>query len=254
MSGGTQGQLMLGSDGNLWVVKFRNNPQHRRILANEWMACHIAQSIGLTVPKCHTIAVLHQTIADDPRLNIQLGNGVSEPCREGVHFASQYIGGCIADWMADEIGLAQWSNIQNYAEFLGMFVLDRWTGNRDRRQTLFKSLLDGKRFRAVFIDHGWSFGAGDWDFGEGPLPWGKSRSVLFDPCFNWSSFEPWIRKIEAYPAEALWSIAASVPPDWYEHDIHALHNLIERLLRRRSLIRWHTFDDWTHHRGCIRDL
>ena len=30
MRGGAQSQLMLGSDENLWVVKFQNNPQHRR--------------------------------------------------------------------------------------------------------------------------------------------------------------------------------------------------------------------------------
>jgi hypothetical protein len=27
LRGGAQGHLMLGADGNLWVVKFQNNPQ-----------------------------------------------------------------------------------------------------------------------------------------------------------------------------------------------------------------------------------
>lgn len=38
MRGGAQSQLMLGADGNLWVVKFRNNPQGERVLANELIA------------------------------------------------------------------------------------------------------------------------------------------------------------------------------------------------------------------------
>ena len=38
MRGGAQGQLMLGADGKLWVVKFKNNPQHLRVLANELIA------------------------------------------------------------------------------------------------------------------------------------------------------------------------------------------------------------------------
>jgi hypothetical protein len=34
MRGGAQSHLMLASDNNLYVVKFRNNPQHERVLAN----------------------------------------------------------------------------------------------------------------------------------------------------------------------------------------------------------------------------
>ena len=35
MRGGAQSHLMLGADENLYVVKFQNNPQHLRVLANE---------------------------------------------------------------------------------------------------------------------------------------------------------------------------------------------------------------------------
>ena len=42
---------MLGADGALWVVKFRNNPQGERVLANEFLATRIAEALGLTVPK-----------------------------------------------------------------------------------------------------------------------------------------------------------------------------------------------------------
>ena len=38
MRGGAQSQLMLGADGKLWVVKFQNNPQDVRVLANELIA------------------------------------------------------------------------------------------------------------------------------------------------------------------------------------------------------------------------
>jgi len=36
MRGGAQSQLMRCSDENYYVVKFQNNPQHRRILVNEF--------------------------------------------------------------------------------------------------------------------------------------------------------------------------------------------------------------------------
>ena len=50
MRGGAQSQLMLGADGKLWVVKFQNNPQHLRVLANELIATRLAEAVGLTVP------------------------------------------------------------------------------------------------------------------------------------------------------------------------------------------------------------
>jgi hypothetical protein len=57
MRGGAQSQLMLGADGALWVVKFQNNPQHRRVLANELIATRLAAAVGLTVPVCDVVEV-----------------------------------------------------------------------------------------------------------------------------------------------------------------------------------------------------
>ena len=43
MRGGAQGHLMRCADGNFYVVKFRNNPQHLRVLANEMLATRLAE-------------------------------------------------------------------------------------------------------------------------------------------------------------------------------------------------------------------
>ena len=51
MRGGAQGQLMLGADGHAYVVKFQNNPQHMRVLANELLASRLAVAVGLTAPE-----------------------------------------------------------------------------------------------------------------------------------------------------------------------------------------------------------
>ena len=47
MRGGAQSQLMRASDGYFYIVKFQNNPQHPRILANEILATRLADQIGL---------------------------------------------------------------------------------------------------------------------------------------------------------------------------------------------------------------
>ena len=38
MRGGAQAHLLEADDGRWYVVKFLENPQHRRILVNEWIA------------------------------------------------------------------------------------------------------------------------------------------------------------------------------------------------------------------------
>jgi hypothetical protein len=68
MRGGAQSQLMLGADGNLWVVKFKNNPQHLRVLANELIATRIAEAVGLSVPKTDVVEVSEWLIANSAEM------------------------------------------------------------------------------------------------------------------------------------------------------------------------------------------
>ena len=57
MRGGAQSHLMLASDDHLYVVKFSNNPQHVRVLANELLATRLGAAIGLSVPHSEVIEV-----------------------------------------------------------------------------------------------------------------------------------------------------------------------------------------------------
>jgi hypothetical protein len=47
MRGGEQSHLMRCSDSYYYVVKFQNNPQHRRILVNEMLGTKLAARLGL---------------------------------------------------------------------------------------------------------------------------------------------------------------------------------------------------------------
>ena len=46
MRGGAQAHLIEAADGHCYVVKFLNNPQHRRILVNEWIASVFLRYLG----------------------------------------------------------------------------------------------------------------------------------------------------------------------------------------------------------------
>ena len=50
MRGGAQAHLLEGADGHFYVVKFLNNPQHRRILVNEWIASVFLDYLGISAP------------------------------------------------------------------------------------------------------------------------------------------------------------------------------------------------------------
>jgi len=68
MRGGAQGQLMLGADGQVYVVKFQNNPQHVRVLANEFLASRIATAAGLTAPETELVEVSSWLVENTPEL------------------------------------------------------------------------------------------------------------------------------------------------------------------------------------------
>ncbi len=83
MRGGAQGQLMLGADGHIYVVKFQNNPQHRRVLANELLASRLAVAAGLTAPETELVEVSSWLVENTPELEIDLGK-TRMRCQGGI--------------------------------------------------------------------------------------------------------------------------------------------------------------------------
>ena len=91
MRGGAQSHLMRCDDGGYYVVKFQNNPQHLRILANEMLGTRMASCLGLPVPRADVVEVRRELIELTADLVIQLGTGRT-PCRPGRQFGSRYPG------------------------------------------------------------------------------------------------------------------------------------------------------------------
>jgi hypothetical protein len=81
---------MRCSDGQFYVVKFRNNPQHLRVLANELLATRLAERVGLPVPAVEVIEVSDWLVEHTPELNIQLATETIH-CQAGLQFGSRYV-------------------------------------------------------------------------------------------------------------------------------------------------------------------
>ena len=91
MRGGAQSHLMRCDDGDYYVVKFQNNPQGVRILANELLGTRLAARLGLPTAGAEVIVVHEDLIAHTDDLVMQLGRGRA-PCRAGMQFGSRYPG------------------------------------------------------------------------------------------------------------------------------------------------------------------
>jgi hypothetical protein len=227
---------MLGADGQIYVVKFKNNPQHMRVLANEFLASKLAAAVGLSAPAVDLVEVSSWLVENTPELEMDLGTRCIR-CQAGLQFGSRFVGGLMPGQVMDYLPEEQMAEVRNLNEFAGILALDKWTGNANGRQAVFARKQREKRYRAVFIDYGYCFHAGEWRFEDAPLRGVYFRNDVYREIAGWESFEPWLTRLETIPAETVWAAASEVPPEWYGGDLSDMEALVERLLARRSRIR-----------------
>src|ERR1035438_9654976 len=131
MRGGAQSHLLEADDGCWYVVKFRNNPQHRRVLVNELLSSVLLGYLKIAAPRTALIHLTAEFLDASPDLHLTLGaNWV--PVEPGWHFGSQYPGDparvAVYDFLPDVL-LTQ---VMNMEDFRAVLVFDKWVGNADR--------------------------------------------------------------------------------------------------------------------------
>ena len=242
MRGGAQSHLMRCDDGYYYVVKFQNNSQHTRVLVNELLGTRLAARLGLPTTPVAIISVSEDLIGLTPDLHMQLPRACP-PCRAGLQFGSRYPGDPHRLTLFDFLPDKQLMEVENLHDFSGMLVFDKWTCNTNGRQTLFfreprNGLEVGElRYRALMIDQGFCFNAGEWNFPDAPLRGLYARNRVYLGVTGRESFGPWIDRIEKHITErVLDDLICEIPPEWYADDLDALQRLIEQLYRRRTLV------------------
>ena len=212
MRGGAQSHLMRCDDGGYYVVKFQNNPQHLRILANEMLATRVASSLGLPVPRADVVEVRRELIELTAELVIQLGTGRT-PCCPGRQFGSRYPGDPAELPVYDFLPEEQLNQVENLADFAGMVGIDKWTCNTNGRQAVFFQESGRSRYQAAPIDHGFCFNAGEWNFPDAPLRGLYNRHSVYQQVTGMDSFEPWLGRVERFSRAQLGEIAARFRPN-----------------------------------------
>jgi hypothetical protein len=227
---------MRCSDGYFYVVKFRNNPQHMRVLANELLATRLAEGVGLPVPRTEVVEVGEWVIKHTPELNIQLANRTMA-CEAGLQFGSRYVVSPLEGQVFDYLPMELLGKVRNLETFAGMLALDKWTGNANGRQATFWRRLREKKYTVSFIDQGYCFNAGEWTFPDHPLRGVYARNEVYAGVEGWNSFEPWLSQVERMDEDVVWGAAGEIPPEWYGGEWEALERLVRTLIDRRSRVR-----------------
>jgi len=227
---------MRCSDGHYYVVKFQNNPQHLRVLANEMLATRLAERAGLPVPATEVVEVNEWLVEHTPELHVQLAHNVVR-CRAGLQFGSRYVVDPMVGQVWDYIPVEMLDRVRNLETFAGMLVLDKWTGNANGRQAAFWRRMREKKYTASFIDQGYCFNAGEWTFPDYPLRGVYARNEVYVGVRGWESFEPWLARVEQMDDGILWGLAGEIPPEWYGGQWDELEKLVRQLIARRELVR-----------------
>src|SRR5271154_4613927 len=261
MRGGAQSHLMRCSDGNYYVVKFQNNPQHRRVLVNELLGTRLAARMGLPTTPVAVVEVSEELIRLTPELCVELPRS-RIPCQAGLQFGSRFPGDprrlALHDFLPDE----QLREVANLHDFAGMLVFDKWTCNTNGRQTLFfeqrkqpakgdgpgaagisggqigeTSSCQDPIYQTVMIDQGFCFNAGEWTFPDAPLRGLYARNRVYQGVTGLDSFAPWLERLErGITARTLSEAAGEIPPEWYDDDYDAVLQLLEKLEKRKTRV------------------
>jgi hypothetical protein len=116
-----------------------------------------------------------------------------------------------------------------------MLAFDKWTCNSNGRQAVFWKMARERKYTATFIDQGYCFNAGEWNFPDSPLRGVYAYNAVYKDVRGWKSFEPWLSKIESFDEAELAKSAEDIPTEWCG-DWNALEALIEALYRRRKKV------------------
>jgi hypothetical protein len=248
MKGRSQPHLMRCDDDQYYVVKFTNNPLHKRILANEMLATRLAGRLGLCVPQVDIVEVHPELIAYTSELAVQSGTR-REPCSSGKQFGSLFPGNPARVTVHDVLPGALINKVGNVSDFLGVFVFDKWTCNTDFRQAIFfreavepkcesSNTLNQDRYIAMMIDQGACFNGGEWNFPDAPIHGICQYEGIYESVTGMDAFDPWIERLEELITESvLHEEASRIPQDWIGEDQSKLNGLLHRLYERRMKVR-----------------
>src|SRR5438876_7509456 len=247
MRGGAQSHLIEGDDGCFYVVKFLNNPQHRRVLINELVCSVFLRYLQISCPDVALIEITPEFLRENPQATLELGSQLIA-ASPGRHFGSKFPGDLVRLAVYDFLPDLLLQQVNNISDFRGCLVFDKWVGNADARQSIFfrarlrewttvESTHPLKLgFVALMIDHGFAFNGPHWDFPDSPIQGLYARKLVYETVRSLDDFQPWLDQVVHFPEEVIDQAYKQAPPEWIDGEEDAFEQLLENLLRRRKRV------------------
>jgi len=268
MRGGAQAHLLATDEADkppFFVTKFRGNPQHDRILVNEWIVARLMKHLGLATPDTAVVNVSSDFLRRNEQVHFQFGAG-RRPVPAGWHLGSRFPGNPDTDAVYDFLPDSLLGQVHNVADFRGALVLDKWVSNSDARQAIFfrrriRDWIDDqsaapqqKGFIAQMVDHGYAFDGPHWEFADSPLQGVYMRPGVYQGVRTLDDFQPWLDWVRHFPEHVVDAAYRELPRDWMRGDEAELERLLSRLMDRRKRVedlvrasvqgRARSFPDW----------
>jgi hypothetical protein len=200
-------------------------------------AGQLAHRLGLPVATLKVIDVPERFIKETAELCIEVGHGTF-PCSAGKQLASRYVSDSVRGPAYDYLPDHELERVTNLGDFPRVLVLDKWAANCDGRQVVFTPDSSGNEsYAATFVDQGFCFNAGEWNFPDAPLRGTYARTCVYSMVTGWDTFEPALSGAERMDLDEIWHCARRIPEEWYEHDLDGLHRITQALYKRRLRIR-----------------
>ena len=259
MRGGAQSLLLRCSDGSKYVVKFQNNPQGKRVLANELLGTLLARKLGLPTAKPLVVQASMEFVQKGEYTTFQHVRG-RQQMQAGLCFGSRYLSiakpktstEAALESAIDYLRAGYLQMIGNITDIAGFLVFDKWTCNTDRRQTIVVRDHGSKFHKVVMIDQGLCFNGNAWTFPDAPLRGIDLYYQVFERIPSFSNFELWLDRLEHLINRYVLEMTADeVPPEWYENDRDSLQRLLARLDFRRAHVADLVWSTWKYARKEI---
>lgn len=206
-------QLLLGNDGNEYVVKLLRDCSGNRTLANEQVAGAIAGALQVPVPGMAHVFLSADLINKSPELqNLHAVEGSylgNVRLRLGFDLTK-----APPDTLSDKIS--------NPDEASGAMVLDAYVWNTDRNNAgnlLVEPTGAPHKYRLYAIDHGHCFGGNTWtDVSLAALakkPYTcPTHSLLTQCAARAGEAEAWVDRIEKLQDSRLDDAVDEIPEEW----------------------------------------
>jgi hypothetical protein len=229
MRGGSQA-AMVRTDRGLYVVKWKQNPQHRRVLVNEAIAAELLRRLGVAADW----AMVHadrRFLESNPEAQIFLKNDTIS-VEIGWHFGSKVPVDPEKKAIFDLLPTHLMPFVDNLNDFLTVFAFDHWVDNTDGRQAVYFR-TPSNLFSAKMIDNGYAFGGSDWRMRDRPVGKGipNFSEYYASPCAD-EQFEAAVASIQAIARTEFDAMQRLVPEEWVENDGAALSRLLDELSDR----------------------